>query len=109
MSWPLVGAVGLPVRGALGGADLSAMSGEALWHTVGHTDLFADVDPGQKERVIRALRHTGHIVGYLGDGINDAPALHAADVSLSVSGAVDVAREAADAVSGWGGPLLPTP
>ena len=58
--------------------------------------LFVEVDPQQKERIVRALQHRGHAVGYLGDGINDAPALHAADVGISVDGAVDVARESAD-------------
>jgi Mg2+-importing ATPase len=61
-------------------------------------DVFAEIEPSQKERLIRALRQAGHVVGYMGDGINDAPALHAADVSVSVQGAVDVAREAADIV-----------
>jgi Mg2+-importing ATPase len=60
--------------------------------------VFAEVEPNQKERLIRALRQAGHVVGYIGDGINDAPALHAADVSLSVQGAVDVAKEAAEIV-----------
>ena len=60
--------------------------------------LFAEVDPNQKERIIRALQKTGHVVGFLGDGINDAPALHAADVGISVDNAVDVAKEAADFV-----------
>jgi Mg2+-importing ATPase len=61
-------------------------------------DVFAEIEPSQKERLIHALRRAGHVVGYLGDGINDAPALHAADVGLSVQGAVDVAKEAADIV-----------
>ena len=60
--------------------------------------MFAEVEPNQKERIILALRKTGHVVGYLGDGINDAPALHAADVGISVDSAVDVAKEAADIV-----------
>ena len=62
------------------------------------TTIFAEVDPNQKERIILALRKTGHVVGYMGDGINDAPALHAADVGISVDTAVDVAKEAADFV-----------
>ena len=57
------------------------------------TTLFAEVDPNQKERIILALKKTGHVVGYMGDGINDAPALHAADVGISVDTAVDVAKE----------------
>jgi Mg2+-importing ATPase len=74
------------------------MHDEALWHVVDRTAIFAEVDPNQKERIIRALRRAGHVVGYLGDGINDAPALHAADVGISVDTAVDVARESADFV-----------
>ena len=60
------------------------MSDEALWHLAPRTDLFVEIDPQQKERIVRALQRTGHAVGYLGDGINDAPALHAADVGISV-------------------------
>ena len=71
---------------------------KSLWHLAARTDLFVEVDPQQKERIVRALQHTGHSVGYLGDGINDAPALHAADVGISVDQAVDVARESADVV-----------
>ncbi|MEZ5361851.1 MAG: HAD-IC family P-type ATPase [Bryobacterales bacterium] len=62
------------------------------------TDLFVEVDPNQKERIIRALQKLGNVVGFLGDGVNDAPAMHAADTSLSVEQAVDVARQAADFV-----------
>ena len=62
------------------------------------TDLFVEVDPNQKERIIRSLKKAGHVVGFLGDGVNDAPAMHAADTSLAVELAVDVAREAADFV-----------
>ncbi|MCW5880349.1 MAG: magnesium-translocating P-type ATPase [Anaerolineae bacterium] len=90
--------VSLPVAGIVTGADLNAMRDEALWHAVDHADLFVEVDPNQKERIIRALQKTGHVVGYMGDGINDAPALHDADVGISVDTAVDVAREAADFV-----------
>jgi P-type Mg2+ transporter len=90
--------VGLAVEGVVTGSDLAAAREEALWHIVDHTTLFAEVDPNQKERIIRALQKTGHVVGYLGDGINDAPALHDADIGISVEGAVDVAREAADIV-----------
>jgi Mg2+-importing ATPase len=91
-------AVGLPVTGMLTGADLDELRDEALWHQAVSTTLFAEVDPNQKERIIRALQRTGRVVGYLGDGINDAPALHTADVGISVDQAVDVAREAADFV-----------
>jgi Mg2+-importing ATPase len=90
--------VGLPAGALLTGAELQRMSDEALWHLAERTSIFAEVDPNQKERIILALKKTGHVVGYLGDGINDAPALHAADVGLSVEGAVDVAKEAADFV-----------
>ncbi len=90
--------VGLEVEGVVTGADLDTLGDEALWHRAEHTTLFAEVDPNQKERIIRALQRDGHVVGYLGDGINDAPALHDADVGISVEGAVDVAREAADLV-----------
>jgi Mg2+-importing ATPase len=91
-------AVGLPVAGVLTGSVLNDMRDEALWHAAERTTIFAEVDPNQKERIILALRKTGHVVGYMGDGINDAPALHAADVGISVDTAVDVAKEAADFV-----------
>jgi Mg2+-importing ATPase len=67
-------------------------------HAVGRTAFFAEVDPNQKERIILALKKSGHVVGYMGDGINDALALHAADVGISVDTAVDVAKDAADFV-----------
>jgi len=91
-------AVELPVRGVLTGADMDNLHDEALWQRAEHTTIFAEVDPNQKERIINALRRTGHVVGYLGDGINDAPSLHAADVGVSVDTAVDVAKETADFV-----------
>jgi P-type Mg2+ transporter len=80
------------------GATLDATTPDALGILAEETDVFAEVDPRQKERVLLALKKRGHVVGYLGDGINDAPALHAADVGISVDTAVDVAREAADLV-----------
>ncbi|MCX6556344.1 MAG: magnesium-translocating P-type ATPase [Candidatus Aminicenantes bacterium] len=91
-------AVNLPAGDVLTGSDLNGMRDEALWHAAERTTIFAEVDPNQKERIILALRKTGHVVGYMGDGINDAPALHAADVGISVDTAVDVAKEAADFV-----------
>jgi len=91
-------AVGLDSRAILTGEQIARLKDEALWHLAGKTDLFVEVDPQQKERIVRALQRTGHAVGYLGDGINDAPALHAADVGISVDQAVDVARESADVV-----------
>lgn len=90
--------VGLEVRGLLTGAGMNELHDEAFWQQADRTTIFAEVDPNQKERIIAALRKRGHVVGYLGDGINDAPALHAADVGVSVDTAVDVAREAADFV-----------
>ena len=91
-------AVNLTLQGVLTGSQLNDMRDEALWHLAERTTLFAEVDPNQKERIILALQKTRHVVGYMGDGINDAPALHAADVGISVNTAVDVAKEAADFV-----------
>jgi Mg2+-importing ATPase len=82
----------------LSGRELATMSDAALLGRVGDVDVFSEVEPNQKQRIIVALRKAGNVVGYMGDGINDAPALHAADVSLSVDSAVDVAKEAADIV-----------
>ena len=90
--------VGLPEPKVLTGSDLQTLSDEALMHRVGDTNVFAEVEPNQKERIIIALKKAGNVVGYLGDGINDASALHAADVGISVESAVDVAKEAADIV-----------
>lgn len=70
----------------------------ALLQRVSEADIFAEVEPSQKERIVRSLQRSGYVVGYLGDGINDAPALHASDVGISVAGAVDVAREATQVV-----------
>lgn len=82
----------------LSGPEIQKMSDAALCRRATEVDVFAEIEPGQKEKLILALKKAGHVVGYIGDGINDASALHAADVSLSVDGAVDVAREAADFV-----------
>ncbi|MEF3130980.1 magnesium-translocating P-type ATPase [Rhizobium sp. 268] len=94
----LAASIGLPSDRILTGADLSRLSSQALAAKAVHADLFAEIDPNQKESIVRALRSRGHVVGYLGDGINDAPALHEADIGISVDSAVDVAREAADIV-----------
>jgi Mg2+-importing ATPase len=91
-------AVGLKRARLLTGAEIGRLKDEALWGRVERTTLFAEVDPQQKERIVRALQRRGHSVGYLGDGVNDAPALYAADVGVSVDQAVDVARESADVV-----------
>ena len=84
--------------GVLTGADLQALDDRALAVRVETATLCCRLNPAQKNRVILALKRRGHVVGYLGDGINDAPALHAADVGVSVDGAADVAREAADLI-----------
>jgi Mg2+-importing ATPase len=90
--------VGLATKIILAGQDLHQMSDEALLQQARGVDVFAEVEPNHKERIILALKKTGNVVGYLGDGINDASALHAADIGISVDSAVDVAKEAADIV-----------
>jgi Mg2+-importing ATPase len=90
--------VGIKDPVLISGEELRDMSAEALVRQVIITDIFAAVEPNQKERILIALKRAGHVVGFLGDGINDAPALHVADVGISVQGAVDVAKEAADIV-----------
>ncbi len=90
--------VGLGRGRVLTGDEMRAMSDEALVAALPGADIFAEVEPNQKERIIIALRKAGYVVGYMGDGINDASALHAADVGLSVEGAADVAKDAADIV-----------
>jgi len=80
------------------GHDLGQLSDSALLRQVGRVDVFAEIEPNQKERIILALKKAGNVVGYMGDGINDASALHAADVGISVDSAVDVAKDAADIV-----------
>jgi len=87
-----------PNRSILNGSSIREMSDEALMKKVNSVDIFAEIEPNQKERIILALRKSGNVVGYMGDGINDASALHAADVGISVSSAVDVAKEVADIV-----------
>lgn len=82
----------------LTGSDIRQMSDEALIKKVNDVEIFAEIEPNQKERIIRALRKSGNVVGYMGDGINDASALHAADVGISVDSAVDVVKEVADIV-----------
>ena len=90
--------LGLPVTGVLTGAEIQQMDDPALMARVEQVNLFCRVTPAQKNRVILALKRRGHVVGYLGDGINDAPSLHSADVSISVDSAVDVAKAAADMI-----------
>ncbi len=80
------------------GSEIRKMSNEALMNVVNDVSIFAEIEPNQKERIILALKKRRHVIGYMGDGINDASALHAADVGISVEDAVDVAKEAADIV-----------
>ncbi|HKT34026.1 MAG TPA: magnesium-translocating P-type ATPase [Nitrospira sp.] len=82
----------------LTGSDLRRLTDEALSQRVNDIDVFAEVEPNQKDRIVLALKRSGNVVGYIGDGINDAPALHSADVSISVDSAVDVAKDTADIV-----------
>jgi len=91
-------AVGIPTTSVLTGADIDAMSDPALAEHAERADVFARVSPAQKTRVLRALQSRDHVVGFLGDGINDAPSLHAADVGISVANAVDVAKDAAEII-----------
>ena len=90
--------VGLDDPVTVRGDELEQMSDTALGHVAEKATIFARVSPMQKLRIILALKHRGHVVGYMGDGINDAPSLHAADVGISVATAVDVARDAADII-----------
>ncbi len=80
------------------GDEIEKLTDTALARVADRTSVFARVSPAQKNRILLSLKHAGHVVGFMGDGINDAPSLHAADVGISVSSAVDVAREAADII-----------
>ncbi len=91
-------AIGLPDDSVLPSEDFANLSEEEFGQLAVKTGVFAEVDPAQKEQIIRALKKMGHVVGYMGDGINDAPALNTADIGISVETAVDVAKEAADFV-----------
>jgi Mg2+-importing ATPase len=90
--------IGVPVTGVLTGDALDRLSEEALIGQLPRINLFCRVNPQQKHRILLALKRLGNVVGFMGDGINDAPALHAADVGISVDGAADVARAAADLI-----------
>ena len=90
--------LGIEVQGVLMGHDIEQLDTRTLQRKVEQANLFCRVSPSQKERVILALKANQHVVGYMGDGINDAPSLHAADVGLSVDTAVDVAKAAADMI-----------
>ena len=90
--------VGLDPGRIVLGAEIEKMTDPALQAVAEDTTVFARASPAQKNRILMALKHRGHVVGFMGDGINDAPSLHAADVGISVASAVDVAREAADII-----------
>ncbi len=90
--------VGLDAQRLLTGEQVEALSDEQLQQQCADAEVFAEVNPVDKERIVRAFRHRGHTVGFLGDGINDAPALHAADVGISVDTAADVAKDSASIV-----------
>jgi Mg2+-importing ATPase len=94
----IVETLSLPARGMLTGSEISALGDTALAARVESVDLFARVSPDQKTRIVRALQSRGHTVGFIGDGINDAPAIKAADAGVSVNDASDVARAAADLI-----------
>ena len=90
--------VGINAEKILLGRQVESMSDVDLAEAVETTDVFARLSPSHKQRVVKALQKTGHVVGFMGDGINDAPALRAADVGISVDNAVDIAKESADMI-----------
>jgi Mg2+-importing ATPase len=90
--------VGLERQGLLLGGDVERMSDAELAVAVETTNVFAKLTPSHKERIVRLLKANGHVVGFMGDGINDAPALRTADIGISVDSAVDIAKEAADII-----------
>jgi Mg2+-importing ATPase len=94
----LVEALSIPAKGLATGDEIANLTETALAARIEQVDLFARVSPEQKSRIVHALRRSGHTVGFLGDGINDAPAIHSADVGISVDTATDVARQAADII-----------
>jgi P-type Mg2+ transporter len=95
--------IGLDETLIVTGETIARLDDAALGHVVEEASIFTRVSPAQKDRIIVALRQRGHVVGYMGDGINDAPSLHTADVGISVMAATDVAREAADVILGQSG------
>jgi Mg2+-importing ATPase len=90
--------IGLPVKGVLTGTDVESMDVQTLSRQVEGVTIFSRMTPAQKNRVMQALRHNGHVVGFMGDGINDAPSIREADVGISVENAVDIAKESADII-----------
>jgi Mg2+-importing ATPase len=94
----LAKAIGLDSSALIAGADLVRISEDALVSKVEHVDVFAEIEPMQKERIIKALQKAGHAVGFVGDGVNDAGAIKAADVGISVDTAADITKDVADIV-----------
>ncbi len=94
----ICGKVGMPVEHILLGSQIEAMNETELAEAVGVTSIFAKLAPIQKERIVHTLQNNGRVVGFMGDGINDAPALKAADVGISVNSAVDIAKESSDII-----------
>ena len=90
--------IGLRVKGVLNGAEIDQMDVETLSRVVEDVTIFSRMTPVQKNRIMKALKHNGHVVGFMGDGINDAPSIREADVGISVENAVDIARESADII-----------
>ncbi|MGC8745433.1 MAG: magnesium-translocating P-type ATPase [Candidatus Saccharicenans sp.] len=90
--------VGIEIDGMISGSDLAKLTGDNFLKAVESNNVFVKLSPAQKEEIVEAMRQNGHVVGFLGDGINDAPALKAADVGISVDSAVDVAKESADII-----------
>ena len=92
--------IGLDDHEIISGEELARLDDAAIGHVAERAAVFARVSPAQKNRIILALKRRGHVVGFMGDGINDAPSLHAADVGISVMTGADVARDAADIILG---------
>jgi len=90
--------LGFEIKGIVVGSEIAQMHDDALVRVVEEANVFCRVTPAQKDRIINALRNNGHVVGFMGDGINDAPSLRSADVGISVDNAVDVAKESADII-----------
>jgi len=90
--------LGFDIRGIVTGSEIAKMHDDALARVVEEANVFCRVTPSQKDRIINALKNNGHVVGFLGDGINDAPSLKTADIGISVDNAVDVAKESADII-----------
>jgi Mg2+-importing ATPase len=90
--------LGFKIKGVMTGSKISELRDDALSRVVEEANVFARVTPAQKDRIMNALKNNGHVVGFLGDGINDAPSMKTADVGLSVENAVDVAKESADII-----------